>query len=967
MLLRLWWKDARQFWPIWAFLILAATGVQGLLLHYDDPEARRGLLAVYALCWTGLYAFAVGAAAFAGERETGTLRFLDILPASRRVVWAGKVSFAFVTTMALAVVLLAIAALGSDHWGMDWPYRLSWNELPMLGLLPVALVAGLLCSSIMNNALLAALAAMGLATLSWVVLLSRLDRFYGFGWEQTREHLAWLIGGMVTALIASHVAFTWPRPTRRLRFPIRFQSPIVVTPSDPARDGREPSRAGSGVAEAAVVPVPIPYVASTVSARPWSADRPRPRSRFTEFRYLAWQAIREGFRIWCYLLALGMIVPGGVLLLGGGNVDPTPFVIWNWLIALMAGVSVFGLENQRRTYRFLVHHGARPGTVWLAKLAVWCFGLAMIWVPLACLAVLSGPLDTRRFSGADMGWVVLTLPLVFAVGQLCGMAIPRGITAGVIAIVVTIALGAAQAALVMGLMMPEWGLLALPVAFLVVTWAWSGDWLMDRPALGRYLRLGLILAGTFGVLLTGYAGVRAWGTADPGPIAAPSTWAAAPIPADRNAADLYREAARKMGAIQSKNREIDDPAYREVMDLIRLAAVRPDCQFQQPERLTLLSRQWDMQPMRDLVWFVSRHAQDRIHGGDLAATWDDIVVLLRMARHLSEGATMYQDLQALAIEKEALDLAIKWSTAAGQTPERLRAAIAAYRDLPRLIPAAEVVRGEAILFERTIDLPAEDLKGLLLEVIVGPSRIADGNIPLSSSLYIDMITTPWERERARRVNRRFASFLAREAALEPWKQELGPIPTARRRDLQIAEELQTAPLARYLAGNTGACLNAEDRNEVERRALVQVMAIRAWQSRHDGRFPDRLEELVPGELPSLPADPYTGRPFGFATLAGANASLLRMLVFNGGMEGPSELPKETRRLYSLGPDRLDAFKAIDADYRLQDDIVFAIPPIGARDPAKPAAPGRQGGAPAKPKEPAGAGTTVPPARPGSRP
>ena len=61
--------------------------------------------------WTFLYAFAVGAAAFAGERETGTLRLLDLLPASRRVVWAGKVSFAFVTTAALAVILLALAVI----------------------------------------------------------------------------------------------------------------------------------------------------------------------------------------------------------------------------------------------------------------------------------------------------------------------------------------------------------------------------------------------------------------------------------------------------------------------------------------------------------------------------------------------------------------------------------------------------------------------------------------------------------------------------------------------------------------------------------------------------------------------------------------------------------------------------------------------------------------------------------------
>ena len=60
------------------------------------------MLVPLAMGWTCLYAFAVGAAAFAGERETGTLRLLDMLPAPRRVVWAGKVSFAIVSTIGLA-------------------------------------------------------------------------------------------------------------------------------------------------------------------------------------------------------------------------------------------------------------------------------------------------------------------------------------------------------------------------------------------------------------------------------------------------------------------------------------------------------------------------------------------------------------------------------------------------------------------------------------------------------------------------------------------------------------------------------------------------------------------------------------------------------------------------------------------------------------------------------------------------
>src|SRR5262249_4516071 len=133
----------------------------------------------------------------------------------------------------------------------------------------------------------------------------------------------------------------------------------------------------------------------------------------------------------------------------------------------------------------------------------------------------------------ELIWVGLCLPLAFAVGQLSGMMIPRGITAGVIALVLTIGLGSAQVGMVRTLMMPTWGLAAMPVALLAVSWAWSGDWLLERPAPGRYARLGLLLPAVVGTLLGGYAGVRAWGVSDAGPIAEPSVWAStAGLPAD---------------------------------------------------------------------------------------------------------------------------------------------------------------------------------------------------------------------------------------------------------------------------------------------------------------------------------------------------------------------------------------------------------------------------------------------------
>ena len=74
MYARLWWKDARQFWPIWVVLLLAAAATQWMMLIFVGRPARFGALGISALLWASLYALAAGAAAFAGERETGTLR-----------------------------------------------------------------------------------------------------------------------------------------------------------------------------------------------------------------------------------------------------------------------------------------------------------------------------------------------------------------------------------------------------------------------------------------------------------------------------------------------------------------------------------------------------------------------------------------------------------------------------------------------------------------------------------------------------------------------------------------------------------------------------------------------------------------------------------------------------------------------------------------------------------------------------
>ena len=90
------------------------------------------------------------------------------------------------------------------------------------------------------------------------------------------------------------------------------------------------------------------------------------------------------------------------------------------------------------------------------------------------------------------------------------------------------------------------------------------------------------------------------------------------------------------------------------------------------------------------------------------------MVLFRMARHFSEGSGVEPGPARLSnCRARRLGLAIEWALARGQTPERLHAALEAYRDLPKMPQPSEIVRAEANIVENTLDLPASTFREYL--------------------------------------------------------------------------------------------------------------------------------------------------------------------------------------------------------------------------------------------------------------
>ena len=84
-------------------------------------------------------------------------------------------------------------------------------------------------------------------------------------------------------------------------------------------------------------------------------------------RGLVWQTRREAFWVWVGVVLLAVLVPI-LCRLWVDQAGEAPFLGFGVLASLVAGVSAFHAATRSRSYRFFVHHGVSPRTVWCVQL-----------------------------------------------------------------------------------------------------------------------------------------------------------------------------------------------------------------------------------------------------------------------------------------------------------------------------------------------------------------------------------------------------------------------------------------------------------------------------------------------------------------------------------------------------------------------------------------------------------------------
>ena len=302
----------------------------------------------------------------------------------------------------------------------------------------------------------------------------------------------------------------------------------------------------------------------------------------------------------------------------------------NILVALIAGLTLFGADTRHGTQRFLAHQGARPRVVWLVRNLVWIGALLLLWTPYL-FGLGRNWLEVNPVqSGQAMLFSIIAsfVTVTFAVGQLSGMIFRRGITAGLVAFLsLTLLAGLLGMLLKLGMMSVAWPFV-LALCVLGVACAWSGDWLIERPGAGRWVRLGLLLGGVGTALFAAYTSNRAFSIpkVDPLPaeVVARIEAEAGGIPAEENAADLYREARSKLKSIhpvpgaptepgEEAEREVQGAVAPELEDSGGMAAMMGGMMLgieePQPE-VAGPARPEDLQNLQDLLSRVVQEGWD---------------------------------------------------------------------------------------------------------------------------------------------------------------------------------------------------------------------------------------------------------------------------------------------------------------------------------------------------------------------
>ena len=864
------WKECREHRMVW--IALAFVGAASLLglpavmapggLH--DQAHVRGTLVALAVILAWIYGMICGVMLLAGEREAGTLTFLDALPGLRRRIWLAKCLAGLVLVVAQIAFLLGVAAIARLF--EDWAES-AWT--------------------------LGAMVYFGLFGYAWGLLFS------SFGRSVMNLILACFFGQVLAIFIGIVLANFVTLATLALLG--------VPTPGDwgPLQ--------GFALGAISFLTVPAALAGSALvftrldRRRVWTPTAPstgrpgKPRVSWSAPFWLTWrqaQGFAVGLAAFALFLGFFVLVQGVVL-----------WPLATTLVGVLCGVTAFA-DEQEGPFRFLGDQRLPLGKLWLVKVGV-RFAIAVaaaliVLLPSLTVALAHAPdypeqpwpLFAHVFNSALLVTLCppgffLTMWLVygFTTGCLYGLLFRNGLAAGVFALFTSALLTAVWVPSLLHGGLHAWQVFGPPLLLLLGTRLILRPWAAGRVA-SWTTASRLAPVGACAVL---WIAGSLWYRVLEIPVAPPkydlnAFEASLPKPEENKAGELVRGACSRFDDLSRRlegeppgppvggggpgpmavplpflNRAEEaeehgwpaaDPELGAWLDklfagdwlqMVKEAADLPPGMIEDLRNETAMSQAPLLEPARRIAVVLAVRGLQRQAAGDDEAYVENLRIGLALSRALRHDAYELEAAVGRAVEGTLVRGLDRWLEKLKGRPDLLHKALdllSTYREETREA-GDEPILVNYLIARNSLNDPVP----WILEYLTDYEKSAERHsIQVNTEALWVAVSgqmVPWERERQDRLLRLlFEGTDAQRQSLFGW-----------------AGAVEESPLVML----SGLAFQGRRRPPVapcwEEAALLKV-ALR-WFQADNGRPADKLDELVPKYLKEIPSDPNDGQQFRY--------------------------------------------------------------------------------------------------------
>ncbi len=877
------WKEYREHRIIWLTMLVVNCGVLIGLSNMDNvlgamPSESKILMlgpAAALLIWA--YGMICGAMLLAGEREEGTLKFLDTLPLSRFRLWLVKGQLGLLLLGGQIVVLcVCLAALRSTEQptllgGVNvsqplWPFVLGMLVLGMVGM-----AYGLFFSARGENVLhtigmciigqiIAVIAAAFSAFALSILMLILLE------WLDMRRIPGPILGSMAEGWVVVYLVFAV------LTLAAAVGSARIFSQTDVQR-----------------LPAPVRRMRS----------RPSLVASWLRLVWLCDQQMRR--------LALGVLASSlglGVLFM---VVGPLLWPVATLLLGVLCGVTVFSDEQASGSYRFLGEQRLPLGRVWIIKtcsrFALLLLASFVLLVPSLLVALYhSSDLQNRDrpfivvIETLHLNLIVSVVPLMpylltwllygFSAGQLCGLLSRKSVVAAMIAVMTSAMLAVVWLPSLAGIGLHLWQV-AAPALILWATTAFLvRAWAADRLASLRTY-VGVSVAAVAALLCMVYGlWYRVTEIPDvPEPFDVAGYKASLPAPEENEAGQLIRGVWGRVESLMRDMNHSREPKARsfpevdkvlhdgwpegkselgEWMDktfaenwLQRLAplpelptGVVVDPRFMTERELSKDQGKWSQAPGFCTV-LAARGLQQQVRG-DPAVFVEHLRIALALSRNLQHHAPspifFFAGRNMESTWPAAVD---QWLKRLRGRPDLLKRALQALIDHEAKLPDEREPEKADYLIARNTLMNAPDQ--LVDNALQNQPQKDQGSRQAEVQTAAVLWLIPWEQARHQRLLR----------------VQFGGTPQELQKSLEWGGTAFTSLNGFFLSRQRGLLRSGRPRRELANlRACQLKIALRLYQE-ENGDLPATLDALVPRYLKSLPRDPFTNGPsFGYRRSTG---------------------------------------------------------------------------------------------------